>query len=208
MYLPDPERFVSVDLDDPRIQQHVQTIREEVDRMEEYIRVHQSRRSRPGVVSTFKVGEVVLVARAPSQISSKLQWRWRGPYTIVGVVDTHSYMVERFIGPKDEPERVHARRLLRVSGVSTPPTARMLHLASKLSDGFIVDRIVAHRVRDEEHQFEVHWQPVGDHVDVTWEPALRLYEDVPGLVKSFVRSSSSLTDAVRITLADVLGFSL
>lgn len=204
IFVPD-DGFISLDMDSIDVQSQVQQIADEVDRLEEIIADRRYRRSSKDVIPTFRVGEFVLVARVTSQIVSKLQWRWRGPYRVMEVVDTHSYLVKHIQAPDDRtPERVHARRMLHLCNVDSPWSEEMLMLASRLSDGFEVDKIVSHRVHDDEHQFEVQWKPVGGVADVSWEPVLRLYQDVPRLVKNFVKSMSL---PERKVLKKVLGLS-
>ena len=60
----------------------------------------------------------------------------------------------------------------------------------------------------EEHQLCVRWKPNGDQVDVTWEPLLRLYQDVPEMVKKFVQRSRSLSRRERVEAAELLGITL
>ena len=210
MFPADPERYVSVDLDKVMVQTQVQEIAAEMDQLQESLARRQSRRYRSDVLPTFSVGDYVLVARAPTQIASKLQWRWRGPYRVEKIVDTHSYVVKLVIGPegKRREERVHARRMLRVSGVDSPPGPETLQLASRLSDGCEVEKFLDHRIREEEHQLCVRWKPNGDQVDVTWEPLLRLYQDVPEMVKKFVQRSRSLSRRERAEAAELLGITL
>jgi len=70
-----------------------------------------------------------------------------------------------------------------------------------------VEEILDYRVHDDEHQFEVQWKSVDEDADVSWEPVLRLHQDVPRLVKNFVNTSKVLTMKQRKALKKVLGLS-
>lgn len=38
-------------------------------------------------------------------------------------------------------------------------------------------------------QVKVEWQGLSDEVDMSWEPVRQIYEDLPGLLEDFLRSS-------------------
>ncbi|KAF4045423.1 hypothetical protein GN244_ATG02166 [Phytophthora infestans] len=68
----------------------------------------------------------------------------------------------------------------------------LLHIAHN-SEGHVVDKLLEARYsrQDKRHEPRVHWRGL-DTIEISWEPAATLMQDVPAAVKAFVQSHGML----------------
>ena len=158
----------------------------------------------------FEVGDFVLVAcHGTAAIIAKPPKAvvcWQGPYVIVDT-PTHS-TTEYYVRLVGQPasvkaKLVHWQRLLRFAGRDFKCPAWLSKSANHDIHEYVVDRFLGWRHGDDGVQLQVLWRGF-EQADATWEPISQLLEDVPGLVKRYLRKESRNNPALAATLKALL----
>jgi hypothetical protein len=88
----------------------------------------------------------------------------------------------------DRTKTVHAQYLKRYADSSLDVTTQLREFAAQGGRGYTVGSINSHRQHKGKWQLRVHWLGYDDPEEQTWEPMERLAEDVPVLVRRYVKS--------------------
>jgi len=95
---------------------------------------------------------------------------------------------------------VHWRRMRRIAGPEYPRTQELALHAMHDVQKFIVDEFREWSINtDGEVDVRVHWRGHDDEAEDTWEPLEQLVEDVPVMIRKYVRDQDQpqLTAAHR-----------
>lgn len=131
----------------------------------------------------FAIGDFVLVAgRDPH----KLQPFWQGPFRVIDTVNPWVYVVEDLVTAARR--EVHVCRIRKYADSDLRVTAA-IRLAAEHDQVAHVSDISAHRLQDGEYYLCVRWLGF-EEADNTWEPIYTLLEDVPAIVKSYMRRAN------------------
>ena len=156
----------------------------------------RARREAQGRVKVdFALGDFVLVAATQP---GKLQPFWQGPFRVVDTVSDWVYVVES-LGTGRSKE-VHCARIMLYAEKDLGVTAN-LRLAAEHDEVPLVDHFVAHRAGPAGN-FEILVRWLGfEEANDTWEPLHRLLEDVPAMIRSYVKESGDAALLAAISLA-------
>jgi hypothetical protein len=187
-----------------RVAEHTSSLRTALDAIHQGVvnndkRSHKSS-STPRKSPNWQVGDFVLVARVGADARDKTRARWIGPMRVVAALSEHVYSVQDLI--TEDVHDIHADRLRFYSDKHLAMTEELNNLLAYQSGGYLVDAIAGHRNVDGEWSFLVKWKGF-EEAETTYEPAMQLYEDVPVLVRKYVKdlgSDSADADALRLLL--------
>ena len=129
----------------------------------------------------------------------KAATRWNGPYEVVAAVTPFTRNI-RIIGSEDEGTTVHVNRISRFSGADLEKTVDLVKSAQHDAAQFEVERVLDVRVCEGAVQLLISWLGFNSEDD-SWEPAVSMFEFVPGMVLEALRQSG-LSEA--LLLADQL----
>ncbi|OWY95775.1 hypothetical protein PHMEG_00034139 [Phytophthora megakarya] len=142
-------------------------------------------------MAQFDTGDFVLYADVWQHTRSKLRVKWCGPAQVVDTVSNWIFVIQNLVtGQKKE---VHASRLkFYADDTLNVSEDLLLHIAHN-SEGHVVDCLLEARYNRQEkrQEIKVHWRGLSEHED-SWEPADVLLQDVPTVVKAFVRTHAKL----------------
>ncbi|OWZ04248.1 Chromodomain protein [Phytophthora megakarya] len=143
-------------------------------------------RKASAIMAQYDVGDYVLYADVWAHTRAKLSVKWCGPAQVTSAVSAWIFIVKNLI-TGDERE-VHASRLKFYSDQTLDVTEELLAHIAHNSEGHVVARLLDSRYNEAEKQFEllVNWRGLSS-IENSWEPAVTLLEDVPVIVKNFVR---------------------
>ena len=149
-----------------------------------------ARYARRGRVRELKlnVGDLVLVSHValpPQAGRNKLSAKWLGPAMVTDRVHDKVYRV-RFLGA-DKTQDAATDHLQLLHEGSLPGSPGLQAAADQTLVGkFVVEKLLTLRkLEDGQFYIRVRWVGYSD-AECTWEPLLRLYDDVPDLVLDFV----------------------
>lgn len=108
---------------------------------------------------------------------------WRGPARVIERVSDLVFKVKD-IG-SDREQELHARHLKRYADKDLVITDQLRTIAAHGGRGFVVDSILDHKLEDGIWMLLVQWDISWD--TTSWEPLLRLNEDVPTKVTGYLR---------------------
>ena len=150
--------------------------------------------------ANFQIGDFVLVREAQVSKGHKLQFLWKEPRRVTRAVSKWVFEVEGLIGRKRE--LVHARRLILYRAdrenreLSPDLVAQVSHSEANYQT---VEAMLD--IRKAEHGLDVlvEWQGLPGNVDRTWEPLVKLHEDIPEQIENFLlsRGKHKLKDEAR-----------
>ena len=188
IFLPDVKAFASVDpdaiADDMSVlREAMDVIHQEVDNARALQDAKNRKKSR-GVIPNFIPGDFVLVARPVRKAGDKLRARWTGPHRIVRSISTHVYEVEKLA--MREKMEVHIARLKYYADSSLHVTEDIIAHANAEDLRLEVEKLVDAREHEGGIQLLVSWKGFED-VEMSWEPIKTLPEDIPTLVKAYIR---------------------
>jgi hypothetical protein len=156
-----------------------------------------------GVDVNFDVGDYVLWAKDVSthkQHQDKLHATWYGPMRVTAAVTPWIYEIEDLLsGTK---YKAHTRRLKYYIDSSLNITEEVKEQLRHDNGQWEVSAFLARRcVNKRKHKWEilVQWTGYEGGGENTWEPVLQLYQDVPILVKRYLRDVDVPADVVSIT---------
>ena len=134
---------------------------------------------------------------------SKLCPTWQGPYQVVDAVSATCYAVRLIGRPDKKPKKVHWSRMKRFAGADFDITERLIRTAVNDCQKFDVQEFMEWRANDNGAiQLRVRWEGF-EPQDDTWQDIEGLYEDVPALVRQYLRNhagESEELDAVAAAL--------
>jgi transposase InsO family protein len=142
---------------------------------------------RPGVKDVdFGIGDYVLIASARGGgRKDKTAPLWRGPGLVIASVNDRSFRIRDLLS--DEERVVHADHLKRYADSSLQVTPQLKSFIAAQAVHLRVEVIAGHRKVDGKWQLRVLWKGFSEE-DATWEALLGLAEDVPELVRRYVKS--------------------
>ena len=138
-------------------------------------------------IPNFDVGDFVLRAAVEGEPRAKLQVRWKGPSRIVRVLSQYVYEVEDLITKRVTD--VHASRLKFFRDGSLEVTENLLKQVAHSQEGHEVESFgsVRYNEKQKRYEIEVKWRGL-DPLENSWEPAQNLVEDVPVMLKTYLKS--------------------
>jgi hypothetical protein len=142
----------------------------------------------------FKVGDWVYVVKQQNQIKSKLERGAFGPCQIIAQLDPKSvyrWIVKDVLTGKEY--EVHVERMIEFAQDMTEEdlmndTTLKNHLARN-AKGFEVDKFIAHKLHDNILKLHTKWKGFS-YQHNTWESIEKLMEDVPLMVKAYLKKHS------------------
>ena len=155
----------------------------------------------------FQLGDLVMVAAwgnsAHIKKGSKLCPTWQGPYQVSGTISPTTYQVQ-LLGRENKPAKnVHWSRMKRFAGADFNISERLVRTAINDCQKFDVEKFIGWRAGDDgEIQLRVRWEGF-EPQDDTWQSLEGLFEDVPALVRQYLRNhagESEELDAAASTL--------
>jgi Chromo (CHRromatin Organisation MOdifier) domain len=135
------------------------------------------------------VGDYVLVAR-PEQHAKKdkLLLRWLGPQRVVKAISNYVFEVEDIV--TGDRKEVHYERLLFYDDALLDVTVELKSFVAANSYGYEVESIVDIKKEDGQFFALVDWKGFSEH-DRTWQELSQLYEEVPNVVKKYLKGNKS-----------------
>ena len=182
-----------------RISRHCDRLVAALDKMHREIRDAADKRRRlkeakaanAGRALQFEVGDLVMVAAwgnaAHVKRASKLCPGWQGPYEVVRPLSPTAYEV-RLVGRPDKAVKaVHWSRMKLFANGGFDVTEKLTRTPVNDCQKFDVSSFVAWRVDDEgDIQLKVRWEGFQPQDD-TWEELEQLFNDVPVLVRNYLK---------------------
>eukprot|EP00924_Labyrinthula_sp_SR-Ha-C_P014518 maker-scaffold_34-augustus-gene-0.59-mRNA-1 protein AED:0.45 eAED:0.46 QI:0/0/0/0.5/0.66/0.5/4/0/1472 len=140
----------------------------------------------------FAAGDFVLISRVGTPwLNDKISLRWIGPYIVVAVQGEHYYKVKS-IGGKEQV--VHSQRMVPYQSKSEEfkVTSEIKHSFYYNQGPYYVKKLLDLRNTIDGFEVLIWWQGFPKS-DSNWQCMRRLYEDVPQLVREFVRKNKDDT---------------
>lgn len=139
------------------------------------------------IVAQYDVGDYVLYVDVWAHTRAKLSVKWCGPAQVVNAVSAWIFTVKNLI--TGDLREVHASRLKFYSDDILDVTEELLHHIAHNSEGHVVAELLDSRYNDTDKRFELlaNWRGISAAED-SWGPAATLLEDVPVMVKNFIRA--------------------
>jgi hypothetical protein len=139
----------------------------------------RNRRAAPkGTPVNFDVNDFVLFA---STFGRKL--KWTGPYRVLRKVHPYLFEIESLV--TGACRTVHATYLRFYEDSSLQVTAEIKAQAAHDDQGFVIEGFLGHRLVRNSPQLLVSWLGFPNSEN-SWEPAHRLFQDVPALLRAYV----------------------
>ena len=161
-------------------------------------RRNRSRQAHNSQTPNFSEGDFVLFGvRDDSNRArrSKLYVRWTGPYRISAVFCDWHYQLQNIVSA--DTVEAHVTRIKFYHDSSLNVTKELKAFASS-NMRFIVNSLLNARLDHGQWQLLVNWAGFPDDEN-SWEPTTVLVEDVPDLVKAFVRAHLANPDVRRMS---------
>lgn len=147
-----------------------------------------------GILPNFSEGDYVLVAKDDFSRGQKLSLRWRGPRRIVSAKSDYVYHVEDL--RTGLTEDIHIGRLKFYSDDSLDTTAIMSHNISS-ETGMTAARLMGTEESPDGLLVHVRWKGL-PHSEDTFEPILKVYEDVPVMLLNLLKRKNMPNSLVRL----------
>ena len=146
----------------------------------------------------FEIGDLVMMTAwgnaAHVKRSHKLGPTWQGPYEVVQAISATTYGVQLLGRPDKDVKKVHWSRMKRFGGADFDVTERLKRTAVNDCQRFDVQSFQEWRCNDDgTMQLRVRWQGVEPHDD-TWQDIDDLHNDVPVLVRNYLRDHQGEDD--------------
>jgi hypothetical protein len=137
-------------------------------------------------MAQFDIGDYVLYADVWQHKRSKLSVKWCGPAQVKATVSNWIFEIENLI--TGQRREAHASRLKFYADVSLHVSEDLLRHVAHNSEGHVVAELLNARYTPtlKQHEIEVRWRGLSDAEDL-WEPATTLLQDVPTVVRTFVK---------------------
>ncbi|KAG2789690.1 hypothetical protein PC129_g11034 [Phytophthora cactorum] len=142
-------------------------------------------------MAQFDIGDYVLYAEVWQHTRSKLRAKWCGPAQVTATVSNWIFEIQNMI--TGQRKEAHASRLKLYTDASLNINEDLLLHVAHNSEGHVVDSLLKARynMNEKHHEIKVHWRGL-DEIEDSWEPAVTLLQDVPVVVKAFVRKHIKL----------------
>ena len=150
--------------------------------------IHAHNKHTKVVTPSFTLGDFVLVKR-PQEKGHKLLFKWTGPRRVSKILHPLVYEVTGLVDGKTE--RVHATRMqIYMSSPEDMEASDALLRHAEHSEATYEEAEKLHELRTigTSKFIQVEWQGLPDVSDYTWEPLLKLHEDIPDMVQQFLMS--------------------
>ena len=153
----------------------------------------------------LEIGDLTMVAAwgnsAHIKRGSKLCPTWQGPYQVVGTVSPTSYQVV-LLGREDKPPKtIHWSRMKRFGGPNLDISERLVRTAVNDCQKFEVKQFTDWRENDDgDIELRVRWEGF-EPQDDTWQGLEGLFEDVPVLVRQYLRSQAGKSEELDAAAA-------
>ncbi|OQR97894.1 hypothetical protein THRCLA_06835 [Thraustotheca clavata] len=135
------------------------------------------------------LGDFVLVAKVV-KFPNKLALNWRGPARVVRAVSDYLMEVEQLVEPYDVSLH-HASRLKMYAEGGLEVTDDLVQHIAYGDEGFYVEDLVDLRCNDDgKYELLVKWMGL-DRAEASWEPTIQLYEDIPVILRRWIKSRQS-----------------
>ena len=150
------------------------------------------------------IGDFVLVARSVKSRNPKLNVKWVGPYVVVDTESPYIMVVQKVGGTRETRKKVHVRRIKRYADRLLNVTEELVEQLHFDQEKFPVETFVDWR-RDVNHELEVRvrWRGYDAGWD-TWEPLVRMLEDVPSITRRYMHEHVEEDPMFRQLLVDGL----
>ena len=198
-----------------RVEQYCERLADALDRVHQAVKDadEKTRRDRAAknanarLALQFNVGDLVMVAAwgnaAHVTRGSKLCPRWQGPYEIVGAISTTAYDVRLLGRPNKKAKPVYWSRMKRFAGAGFDINEKLVRTAVNDCQKFEVEEFVGWRVDDNnEVELKVRWHGFQPNDD-TWESLEGLYDDVPVLVRKYLRTQQGQDERLDEAAAEL-----
>ena len=137
----------------------------------------------------FEKGEFVLVAKVVGKLRDKLTALWQGPMRIKECLTPWVYEVENLV--THNVRKVHIQRMKFYAESSFAPNQEVLLQITHDSGTYEVEQITQHRFHNNRWELLVSWLGFEEE-ETSWEPLMQLYQDIPTLIKQYLKESSDL----------------
>ncbi|KAE9350482.1 hypothetical protein PF008_g6425 [Phytophthora fragariae] len=143
-------------------------------------------------MAQFDIGDYVLYADVWQHVRGKLRVKWCGPAQVVATTSNWIFEIRNLV--TGQRKEAHASRLKFYADASLNVTEDLLLHVAHNGEGHVVHSLLEARYNRQEkrHEIKVRWRGL-DVVEDSWEPADVLLQDVPAVVKAFVRAHGKLT---------------
>ena len=128
-----------------------------------------------------------MVRRATSK-EYKLSYKWKGPRKIIEVISESAYAAQKLINGTSET--VHYSRLRHIRASSANDASRCKRHAVHTEPIYEkVEAILETQVQIDVLYADVRWSNPDNSDDCTWQPFHELFQDVPDMVRAYVRDN-------------------
>ena len=147
------------------------------------------KRNEKARLENFEVGDYVLYLDV-YHVNRKLKGQWKGPAQIVKVLSAWVYEIQHLLTAK--VREVHASRIKFYADKSLLVTEELKNHVAYNDQGYEVEAFRTCRWNADQKKFEVQvkWRGL-EEVDMTWEPAVNLMEDLPQAFEKFIRANAN-----------------
>jgi hypothetical protein len=149
------------------------------------------RNKKPGVQHVWlDKGDYVLVARIVDTFKPKLKIQWCGPRRITQVLSDWLFDVEDL--RDGTVTRHHASRLKLYAAKDAQVTQDLLDHVAYVEGGYMVEKLLDCRFDKPTKAWKIQVKWFGlEEAENTWEEASTLFEDVPVLVRAFLKADGT-----------------
>jgi len=147
----------------------------------------------------FDVGDFVLVAKPGNRNKDKTMSPWDGPALVVDTVSPKVFEVRHLL--TGESRHYHVDFIKRYADKDLKVTTQLKNFVAASAIVTNVRDIFDHRFKDGKWELLVAWEGFEDD-EVTWQDLEQLYEDVPEMVISYLKSVVNVED--QRSMHDVL----
>ena len=133
------------------------------------------------------IGDFVMVRRA-TRGPHKLSYKWVGPRRVVDAHGNSAFEVEALI--TKARATVHVTRLRLVCTAEDGTDASYIDMAAHTESIYeTVEEILGTELRDGELYAHIKWSSPEDKEDCTWQKFSEMLEDIPDMIKEYVKTS-------------------
>ena len=137
----------------------------------------------------WSVGDFVMYSKPLTGPTNKAKGVWKGPYRVIAELGDRVYEIQDLVQP-DVTKPVHAMRLAFYADSAMEVTQELLTVFQHNGTGFVVEKINTLRETDGVLMVGVKWKGL-ESEENTWETLRSMYEDVPVMINSFLRTKKT-----------------
>jgi hypothetical protein len=159
--------------------------------------MRHSQKQSKGILEKFIPGDYVLNAKVTNHPGDKLLLNWQGPFRVIKALNTHVYIIEHLI--TKQTKTVHIQRLRRYADNCLNVSERIKRHVLRENNAYHVKEInnVRYNSNQQKLELQVHWLGFDSKADYTWEPADTIVEDVPLIVKIYMRKTGKQNPFIK-----------